>query len=159
MNRRIFLTAVSVLIVIHLLIGFFAIWDNGYFVLGLFAPERFLLHSLKDDGSRFTVSGSAIYYINDICVQSCESCEFLCYPRGNLKIVCNDTGCSLESYNNKRILSDGERPYFIAKDGVIFEDTYLLCNRIEGFCSLSRELEKDLFYDVRLPEDIPFYGD
>ena len=159
MNKRIFLTAVSVLIVIHILLGVFAVWDNGYFVFGVFAPERFLLHSLRDDGSRFTVSGSAIYYINDICVQSCEGCEFLCYPKGNLKIVCSEVGCGLESHNDKIILAEGESPHLIAKDGILFEDTYFLCNRTGGFCSISMGLENNLFYDVRLPDEIPFYRD
>ncbi|MBU4265890.1 MAG: hypothetical protein L6243_03210 [Candidatus Altiarchaeales archaeon] len=159
MDKRIFLTAISVLIVIHIILGVFAVWDNGYFVLGVFAPERFLLHLMRDDGSRFTVSGSAIYYINDICVQNCESCEFLCYPKENLKIICSEVGCGLESHNDKRILAEGESPYLIAKDGILFEDSYFICNRTAGFCSLSRELEKDLFYDIRLPEEIPFYRD
>jgi len=159
MDKRNLLVAISVLIGIHLLIGLFAVWDNGYFVLGVFAPERFLVHSLRDDGSRFTVSGSVIYYLNDICVQNCESCEFLCYPKENLKIVCNEVRCGLESHSDKVILADGESPYFIAKDGVLYEDTYLLCNRTGGFCSISTQLENNVFFDIRLPEEIPFYGD
>jgi len=159
MDKRRFLTAISVLIGIHLLIGVFAVWDNGYFVLGVFAPERFLLHTLKDDGSRFTVSGSVIYYLNDICVQSCESCEFLCYPKGNLKIVCNEVGCGLESHNDKRILAEGESPYLIVKEGILYEDTYFICNRREGFCSISTKLNNNTFYDVRLLEGISFQGD
>ena len=158
MDKRIFLTAISVLIVIHIILGVFAVWDNGYFVLGVFAPERFLLHLMRDDGSRFTVSGSAIYYINDICVQGCGGCEFLCYPKDNLKIVCNNAGCGLESHNDKRILAEGESPYLIAKDGVLYEDTSFICNRTAGFCSISTQLENNVFYDVRLPEEIPFYG-
>ncbi len=159
MDGRNFLTACSLLIGIHILLGLFAIWDNGYFILGLFAPERFLLHILKDDGSHFTVSGSVIYYLNDICVQNCENCEFLCYPEENLKIVCNDVGCGLESYNDKRILAEGDAPYLIAKDGILFEDSYLLCNRTAEFCSISTELGNNISYDVRLPEEIPFYGE
>ena len=159
MDRRNFLIAISVLIGIHIILGAFAVWDNGYFVLGMFAPERFLLSLLRDDGSRFTVSGSAIYYINDICIQGCEGCEFLCYPKENLKIVCGEVECGLESQNDKRILAEGKSPYLIANDGILYEDTSFICNRTAGFCSLSRELKKDLFYDVRLPEDIPFYRD
>jgi len=159
MEKRGFLVAISVLIGIHLLIGLFAVWDNGYFVLGMFAPERFLLHLVRDDGSRFTVSGSAIYYINDICVQGCESCEFLCYPKENLKIVCNEVGCGLESHNDRVILADGESPYLIVKEGILYEDTYFLCNRTTGFCSISTELGNNVFYDIRLSEEIPFQSD
>lgn len=157
MDRGKFLTACSLLIGIHLLIGVFAVWDNGYFVLGVFAPERFLVHMLRDDGSRFTVSGSVIYYLNDICVQSCESCEFLCYPKENLKIVCNEVGCGLESHNDRVILAEGESPYLIAKEGILYEGTYFICNRMEGFCSISTELNNNTFYDIRLPKEIPFY--
>jgi len=156
---RNFLIACALVIGIHILLGLFAIWDNGYFILGVFAPQRFILNLLRDDGSRFTISGSVIYYLNDICVQSCERCEFLCYPEENLKIVCNDIHCGLESNNGKRILGDGETPYFIAKDGVLFENAAFLCNRNESICSISTELGNGIFYDIHLPKEIPFYGE
>jgi len=159
MARGNFLVACSLLIGIHLLLGLFAVWDGGYFVLGLFAPERDLLHLLRDDGSRFTASGSVSYYLNDICVQSSEKCEFLCYPKENLRIVCNEVGCGLESHPGKRILAEGDAPYLIAKDGILYGNAYFLCNRTEEFCSISTELENNVFYDVRLPEEIPFCED
>jgi len=159
MTIRNFLVACALLIGIHILLGLFTIWDNGYFIYGVFAPERFLFHLLRDDGSRFTVSGSVAYYLNDICVQSCERCEFLCYSKENLRIVCNDARCGLESNKKKRILDSGGKAYFIAKEGMLFENATFQCDRNRSRCSISTELGDGISYDTFMPEEIPFYGD
>ncbi|MFC2154698.1 hypothetical protein ACFLRC_04385 [Candidatus Altiarchaeota archaeon] len=140
----------------HIVIGVYAVYDQGEFIFGVTAIERFVIHSLRQEDVRYTISGSPKYFIQDFCVQECPSCPLNCYPLENVHIVCEEK-CIIKSARGLILISEGEEIEAVAIRATLVEQPTLLCQRKDiekPKCVLRQPMSEKLFYDRELPEGI-----
>ncbi len=141
----------------HAAIGAYAVADGGEFLYGATAPERWLYHELTGAESRYTLSGALKHYTFDVCIQRSED-YFTCYARDDVAFSCVGGNCQLETESGRTLLVEDDAVEGVAWDGVLTENCSLLCEQENGSlsCSMRTEIKRDLYFDRRFPEDIPF---
>jgi len=147
---------VAALLLPHILLGLYAIYDGGFLIYGLTAPERFLLHSLSGSETHITLSGAPKYVADDLCLQSCAGCPLDCYAQSSLKLDCS-SGCRLvTNKKNVPVASDGTEFTAVLKNGLLYQNTRFKC--YDSDCGFDIPIDENHTYTTNLPEEIPSIG-
>ena len=150
-RRRSILLLVGALAAAHIVIGLYAVYDGGFFLYGLTAPERLIYHYATSSESHITVSGATKHVSDDLCLQGCSSCPMHCYVLKELKVVC-DGACRISTMRNTTIVNDGYTFAAVMKEGLLYENTTFRC--YGGDCGFDIKINENQTYSSRLPDKI-----
>ena len=120
----------SVVFGIHLLLGLYALYFNGIFMLGATLPERFLIYVVSDRETTFNPTGAVGYHINDLCLQACDDCRSMCYPYDKLQIDCD--ACFVKTAGGSIIVQKDEFFRAVSNRMLVTENTSFKCYRLNG---------------------------
>jgi hypothetical protein len=135
----------------HALLGVYAVSDEGYFVYGATAPERFVAHALSGDESHVTLSGASKYLTEDLCLQACPACALKCYDPAILSLSCPG-GCEIRTPKGVLVASEGGPFRAVLKEGVLFENVVFACH--EGVCGFDMPFGENQTYSAFLPDSM-----
>lgn len=138
------------ILAVHVILGFIAVFSNGYFIFGATAIERFIIHFLSGDETHITISGYQGEFANDFCFSDCIGCPFDCYPTSSLTLYCSES-CGLYTRKGVRIVSERQYFKYLLKNVLLIEDTKFMCyNRTIGDCGFAIKLDENtsLSYDI-----------
>lgn len=125
---------------VHILLGLYAVYFNGYFVFGATVIERYVVHLLYGSEMSFNPTGAASYHINDLCLQECDNCNSLCFPRYSLDIDCDS--CLIRTPNGNVVVREDEFLRAVSDRMIVMENVTFKCypsNKTE--CGFEEKLE------------------
>lgn len=144
------LQLLAIVLFFHILIGVYAVYDDGSFRYGVTAPERFLIHSLSGSETHITVSGAPKHLVGDLCLAPCEGCSLDCYPVSGLSLVCAEK-CRITA-GEFVFAHEGDRFEAILKQGFLYEQATFRCH--DSVCGFDVDLGDGSVYSVHLPDGI-----
>jgi hypothetical protein len=150
-NPRRGLALIAVVLIPHVLLGFYAVGDGGHFTFGFTAPERFLIHSLSGSEARISVSGAMKHVFADLCLQSSSDSTLDCYDPHILRLECG-SGCALVTGKGVVVAREEQTFHAVLKKGILLEDATFRC--YGGDCGFDVKLEDGGIYSSTLPEEI-----
>ena len=116
-------------------------------MFGATMPERYILHVFSGGETTFNPTGSAVYHLNDLCVQECADCKTDCYNNELLKVDCHGT-CELITLKSTVIAVDGEFFVAAASKGLVYENVTFTCyNENTIVCGFEEEFEDGVWRD------------
>ncbi|MBD3388616.1 MAG: hypothetical protein GF416_06065 [Candidatus Altiarchaeales archaeon] len=145
-------TLIAVVLAPHVLLGFYALYDGGFYVYGLTAPERYAVHAISGSETRISLSGASKHVSSDICVKRCQKCPLECYPVDILLVECGGQ-CSLKTVGGDVLSSEGVPLPIVMKKGLVFEDAVFRCYDLQ--CGFDIRMDENRTYSSFLPEEIP----
>ena len=140
------MSLVSLLAALHVLLGMYAVYDDGFFVFGLTAPERLLYHAAAGDETRITVSGAQKHLVEDTCLQSCEICPLDCYSPAKLRIVC-EGGCRMLTDGGRVLAKEGDFFESVVRQGVLYDNATFRC--YDGACGFDMQIDENITYSAQ----------
>jgi hypothetical protein len=153
MNKRVLRGSILIIAILvpHIILGVYAVYDGGIFIFGAFSPERFLLHILTGDESHITVSGAMKYLAKDLCFQRCVGCVLHCYQPENLVVEC-DRGCVLKTVGGTPIAVEKQKFSMFLRGGITYENSTVEC--YESVCGFDIPIDENQTYSALLPDEV-----
>ncbi|MFC2162877.1 hypothetical protein ACFLRF_04275 [Candidatus Altiarchaeota archaeon] len=143
-----------ILSLIHVGLGLYAVSVGGLFWFGTTSIERYAVHLLTSSEARFSLTGSPLDIIDDLCIQKCSDCRFNCYPLESLKLECGKD-CMLKTVSGTLLLTDGDKITYLLKKGVLAEDVKFTCKDAGGRdCGFESYIGRNMTFTSNLPEEL-----
>jgi len=150
----------ALILLLHVLLGIYAVKDEGAFFFGATSPERYIIHKLKGGETRYTISGALRYFLNDICIQKTPEALFECYPTRNLVVRCKNKRCELMTKKGIKLVEEGERLHLIVNQGTLMPNSTLVCSQNSSSitsCEIEIEVEGNRSIALKLPEEVEVF--
>lgn len=144
--------ALALIVIFHLVLGAYAVYDGGFFVYGVTAPERMTYHAVTGASSHITLSGALKHVASDVCLQDCGTCSMHCYVPETLTVDCV-SGCTLKA-GDEALADEGQEFAYIMKNALLYPDAVFAC--FEDNCGFTTPIDENRTYFTHLPESVTY---